>query len=373
MTPREFISIFLIVCGWLCGFLFFFKIPLCRTPALGSDLKPLRLSIIIPARNEENNLPRLLDSIAAQSIQPLEVLVVNDHSQDRTAAAALERGARVIPAEALPPEWTGKTWACHQGAQKAQGDVLLFLDADLWFEEQGLEKIFSAFRDSKGVLSVGPYHWIEKRYEELSAFFNLAMFGGIDAFSLWGRRGKHKGLFGQALAVDRRLYEQVGGHAAVRGRILENFYLARLFREQNIPLEIRGGKGTLAMRMFPAGLKNLVQGWIKAFASGAAQTPAWTLFTIVFWMVGAVSAFLFPLSRLWTSGPAAVPVFFVVLYFVYVLQIFWFLRRIGRFSFWTALGYPLFLGFYLVLFHYSLFLLLTGKKPTWKGRQTPGQ
>ncbi|RPI74276.1 MAG: glycosyltransferase, partial [Desulfobacteraceae bacterium] len=318
-------------------------------------------------------LPRLLDSLATQSIQPLEVLVVDDHSTDRTAAVALERGARVIPAQPLPPEWTGKTWACHQGAREARGDVLLFLDADLWLEAQGLSKIASAFRDSQGVLSVGPYHWVEKPYEEFSAFFNLAMFGGIDAFSLWGRHGKHQGLFGQALAVDRGLYEQVGGHAAVRGRILENFYLARLFRDQNIPLEIRGGKGTLTMRMFPAGFKNLVQSWIKAFASGAAQTPAGTLFTIVLWMVGAVSAFLFPLLRLWISGPAAVSLFFAVLYFVYVLQIFGFLRRIGRFSFWTALGYPLFLGFYLVLFHYSLFLLLTGKKPTWKGRRAPGQ
>ena len=89
-----------------------------------------QLSIIIPARNEETNLPKLLRSLTAQSPQPREIIVVDDASTDRTAEVAQQFGARVIRSLPLPNGWRGKTWACHQGAQVATGEMLLFLDAD---------------------------------------------------------------------------------------------------------------------------------------------------------------------------------------------------------------------------------------------------
>ncbi len=99
------------------------------------------LSVIIPARNEAHNLPTLLGSLAAQSVRPCEILVVDDGSTDRTAEVARELGARVIASEPLPEGWRGKTWACHQGAQAATGELLCFVDADTWFEPGGLARI----------------------------------------------------------------------------------------------------------------------------------------------------------------------------------------------------------------------------------------
>ena len=109
-----------------------------------SGVDPTKVSIIVPARNEAKNLPRLIHSIRAQRVWPQEVIVVDDDSEDKTADIAKEMGARVITSEPLPEGWRGKTWACHQGAKEAKGKTLLFLDADTWLEDHGYKNLLNA-------------------------------------------------------------------------------------------------------------------------------------------------------------------------------------------------------------------------------------
>ena len=91
---------------------------------------PASVSVVVPARDEEQTLPALLRSVAEQLPEVHEVVVVDDASRDATAAVARAGGARVVPAGTPPPGWTGKAWACHTGAAATTGDLLLFLDAD---------------------------------------------------------------------------------------------------------------------------------------------------------------------------------------------------------------------------------------------------
>jgi len=253
---------------WFAGFFILARIRMSGRVAPPTGSAP-SLSVIIPARNEEHNLPVLLRSISAQSVRPQEVIVVDDASTDRTAEVARSLGATVISSQPLPAGWRGKTWACQQGANTAHANILLFADADTWFETGGLERILA--HNNPGALSVGPYHAVRLPYEHLSVFFNLIM----TAATVPGR------LFGQMLLVSRANYQRVGGHEAVKGRILENFHLSERFREEGIPLHSLTGKGMLAFRMYPNGLSELVEGWIKGFASGAGQTekpmllPSW--------------------------------------------------------------------------------------------------
>jgi 4,4'-diaponeurosporenoate glycosyltransferase len=306
--------------------------------------RALLISIIIPARNEEHNLPVLLRSINGQAVRPAEVIVVDDGSTDRTAALARELGARVVASQPLPEGWRGKTWACHQGAQAATGDLLLFLDADTWFEVEGLRKILTAY--GGGALSVGPYHAVREPYEQLSAFFNLVMTAGTVP----------GGLFGQMLLVDRESYRRVGGHESVKGRTLENFFLASLFREAGIPVRSMTGKGMLAFRMYPNGPRELVEGWTKGFASGAGQTPKPRLLLIIAWLSALVMAVsLLPVGLLG-----------VTIYLLCAVQLHLLLRRVGAFRWYTALLYPVPLAFYFVVFARSA--LRSGKQVTWKGR-----
>ena len=118
--------------------------------------------MIIPARNEAHNLPRLLESLASQSVQPREVIVVDDGSTDDTAEIARRHGAEVLVSKPLPEGWRGKPWACHQGAEAASGDLLCFVDADTCFEVQTAcgdcwtHGRAARFRFARGTRSNGP-------------------------------------------------------------------------------------------------------------------------------------------------------------------------------------------------------------------------
>ena len=146
-----------IFCFWLFGFWFLWKIPI---PGDRRRSSPRRgsLSVIIPARNEERNIGLLLASLKSQSSEPMEVIVVDDQSDDRTSEIAESLGCRTLRSTDLPPGWAGKPWACMQGAREAQGDLLLFLDADTVMAPGGLEKLLMSFPESGGLISVQPYH-----------------------------------------------------------------------------------------------------------------------------------------------------------------------------------------------------------------------
>ncbi|MBN2576469.1 MAG: glycosyltransferase [Deltaproteobacteria bacterium] len=356
----------------LCGFAFFWRVPLCRsgrgtlkgTP--NPAARTLPLVVIVPARNEAASLPRLLDSLWSGPAIPQEIVVVDDHSQDGTAQVAAERGATVLAGAALPDGWTGKTWACHQGAERAGRQTLLFLDADTWIEPGGLGRLWDEFEAGEGVLSVLPFHRIERPYERLSAFFNLAMAAGVNAFGPRGDRAKGRALFGQCLMLRADDYWRAGGHEAVRGRILENVELAKRFQAAGVGTRCRGGKWTLSFRMYPGGLAELVRGWVKAFASGAATTPLLTLALIIAWMAAGVLAPVPLVHALSGRGelslPAALP------YALFAAQVAVFLGRLGRYGVFTALLYPIPLVFYLVVFAVSAAKAARGGPVAWKGR-----
>jgi len=341
---------------WVTGFLVLGRL-LCRRTrsdsAAGGGAAAGSVSIIIPARNEERNLPVLLGSLASQSLRPREIIVVDDSSTDATAEVARRFGARVVTSEPLPEGWRGKTWACWQGAGAATGDRLLFLDADTWFAPDGLRQILEYHRG--GVLSVGPYHDVRRPYEQLSAFFNLMMTAGMGAFGLLHRRPA--GLFGQMLLVNRADYLRVGGHESVKGRILENFALAERFRDAGIPMRCDIGGRAFAFRMYPEGVGQLIEGWTKGFASGAARTGGVLMLLIVLWLGGMVLS-MFMLTQGWVGA---------LMYGLYAAQLHLLLRRIGSFRWYTSLLYPVPLVFFVLVFIRSW--SRSGRQVTWKGRR----
>lgn len=342
---------------WGAGTLLLWRIGTCAT-TVGAELAGA--TVVVPARNEEGNLPRLLASLAAQDPPVALVIVVDDDSADATAEVARGAGATVLPAGPLPPGWTGKAWACAIGADAAGagGGTLVFLDADTFVEPAGLSCILGEHRRRGGLVSVQPFHATARPYEGMSAFFNIVSMMGVGAFTP-GRRSPPTGAFGPCLVCSKADYATAGGHAHpdVRGRVVEDVALARRFTGAGLPVSVLGGRGTISFRMYPQGLRQLVEGWTKNFATGAASTRPAAFVLISLWLSGCMSA------AWWLPTPAA-----AAAYLAYAAQLAWMLRRIGRFGWWPALLYPIFLVFFLVVFARSLVLTHLRGEVRWRGR-----
>ena len=357
------LEIALLLSGWLLGFVFFLR---PKFPGRPSDFNSRpSLSIIIPARNEAHNLQKLLSSIVSQSCKPLEILVMNDHSTDNTAEVARQNGATVLDVPELPAGWNGKPFACYSGAKQARGDFLLFLDADLWIEKGGIEKIIALTRQENAVWSICPFHEIKRGYEEFSSVFNLMMLCGTGAFAA-GFSGKAR-LTGQAMLISKQDYWKSGGHEAVKGKVLENFFLTDDLLKLGLTTHTLGGKGALSMRMFPVGFVELIQSWKKGFVTGATKTPPLLMALIVMWMSAGISTFIL-LARSVAQMEQGWPLVSISMYLLFVAQIRWMLTKIGTFGWVNALAFPVFFIFFISLFFYSTLTKLLGQKTAWKGR-----
>ena len=111
----------------------------------------------------------------------------------------------------LPEGWAGKPWACWQGSQKAAGDIFLFLDADTSLEPEGLSKIVSTYLEKEGLLSIQPFHKMKRRYERLSAIFNIITMAGMNAFTPFGPEAEtHRCLWSLHDMFEGRLFQGGG-------------------------------------------------------------------------------------------------------------------------------------------------------------------
>ncbi len=344
-----------------------------RQPGSGGrppELPNPTVSVIVPARNEEPSLPRLLRSLAAQTRAPDELVVVDDHSEDATTGVAAAGGARVVAAPPLPGGWLGKPWACHQGARRSQGDLLVFLDADVELAPAALEAVVDEWRRGGGLVSVQPHHRPLRPYEQLSATCNLVAMMGTGAFS-GPPRARLAMAFGPCLAIGRDLYLRVGGHAhpEVRRKVAEDAALARRVRRAGGPVRAFAGGELVAFRMYPGGVRQLAEGWSKMLAGGAAAAPALPAAATAVWVTGALRSAASgasalagrhrtPLRR---AGDAAV-------YVVWAAATARLLRRAGCWAPWTAAAFPVPLASFVALSARSAALALTGRPATWRGR-----
>ncbi|MBN1291048.1 MAG: glycosyltransferase [Candidatus Latescibacteria bacterium] len=362
----EIIIIVLGVSGLIAGAMLLWKIRYCLDD-IGDVAESTRATVIIPARNEAGTLPELLTSLKSQECN-IEMLVVDDHSEDSTAEIAQSLGARVISSDPLPVGWSGKTWACYQGAQHASNEILIFLDADTIVHPGGLKRMIATFNSELAVMSIAPFHITKKLHEQFSAIFNMIVISSVNAFSAFSSHRTPSGLFGPCLMVKRSDYNRIDGHSSVKSKILENLYMAEKFKEAGIPMTCFGGRGVLSYRMYPVSLKQLIEGWGKAFVSGAKQTEKFLTLLISFWFAGLVSV---PVYLLATALLPNISVSYVILslYFLYVIEQIWALRRIGSFFLITGAFYPLTVFFSLGVFCYSFIKSIRGSGVQWKGRK----
>jgi 4,4'-diaponeurosporenoate glycosyltransferase len=358
----------LLAVTWVIGWVLLWRVP--RLPAASSRAPGRRVSVVVPARNEARRLPGLLAALGAQTRPADEVLVVDDHSDDETAAIADAAGVDVAAAPPLPDGWTGKTWACWTGAQRATGDVLVFLDADTEPEPDLIGRLLDALDRRAGLLSVMPYHRMQRQYERLSAFFSVISLMGVGAASA-RRSAPVTGAYGPCLACDRRDYDAVGGHQAIRGAVVDDVAMAQQFRRAGLPVRVAGGRGAISFRLYGGGLRDLVEGWSKNFASGAGSTPVLRFLLVFAWVVGVGTTAQAPVREAvaalggW-SGPGIV---LWIGFVAFAVQLAVQLRPLGNYT-WSAVLFPIPLAAWFVIFFRSIVLTARGQV-RWKGRAVP--
>jgi 4,4'-diaponeurosporenoate glycosyltransferase len=351
---------------WLFGFLFLFRIPRCTGSRTGSKERLHSTSVIIPARNEAKSLPVLLASLRNGDLIPDEIIVVVGRCEDETRQVAQKEGVEVIDSEPVPEGWVGKPWACYQGAQLAKGDILVFLDADTCLEKGGLRHMVDKYCETGGVVSVQPYHKMRRLYEQLSVFFNIIMMGAMGPFTVMGSRIKPIGLFGPCAVMSRAHYFEIGGHTAVRGAVVEDLALGEGLAKHSIPIHCYGGRGTISARMYPNGIRDLVDGWSKGFATGAGMARIPLLLAIIAWIGSGISATVFAIGAI-SGMQGTVIIWWTLAYLAYAFQVQWMAFRVGTFKPYTALLFPLPLLFFVVVFFRSAFLIYMRKSVRWKG------
>ena len=230
------------------------------------------VSVIIPARDEERSIERTVRAILAQTYPALELIVVNDRSTDRTGAilASID-DPRLIVVEGHepPPGWLGKPYALHLGAQRAAGELLLFVDADLVYAPEAVAAAVAQMEESgTSMLSLLPHFELHGFWEHV-AIVNLGVFA-YTMLPLWATNRTRIPLLGigggTGNLVRRDDYDALGGHEALRDAVVDDVGLARLMRRGGRRTAVALANDLVSIRMYH-GLREIVEGFTKnAFA-----------------------------------------------------------------------------------------------------------
>jgi len=238
----------------------------------------------------------------------------------------------------------------------------VFLDADTEPTPDCLACLLACHQQLGGLVSVQPFHRTEKAYEQLSVLFNLV---GLMAVPL----GPHGGVaFGPAMVTSRADYERSGGHAAVAGKVVEDWFLAHLYEQAGLPVSAFIGAGRLAYRMYPGGLGDMVVGFAKNFATAAAEVRWRRMVAVLLWLSGLFwSAWCLPASLLgWPMVGDPSLTTNLLLYGAFALQLLLLTRRVGSYG-WISLIFPIPVVFFLGVFLLAIANLERGSVQ-WKGR-----
>jgi 4,4'-diaponeurosporenoate glycosyltransferase len=330
---------------------------------------PPTLSVIVPARNEARNLPSLLASLTAMEPPLHQIIVVDDHSSDATAAIARAAGAIVVSPAALPAGWVGKAWACQAGAAQASGEWLLFTDADTvhapWSARVGLATAIA--RDAQ-LLSIVPSHAVVSFWERLQGAFHLLLLLACDAGTTGSDAGERRFSIGQYLLISAAAYRAIDGHAGNKDRLAEDLAMARAVVDSGRRFTLLYAPSMMTVRMYPEGLRSFLRGWRRSFREGlssAGRGGVLDVVVVIGWWLGL------PLGVALAAlhGPSLLLAIAAVAYLATALHIASASRGLGAFPAWAALAFPLPVLAFVVVSALAALDHARGIPVTWRGRQ----
>ncbi len=345
------------------------------------------ISVLVPARNEALRIAPCASSLACQRYPRFEVLVMDDHSEDGTAEVLKKLGyseepgtrLRILRSQPLPPGWSGKSWACQQLAGAARGDYLLFTDADTEHAPEMLASALAMARETRAdLLSAWPrlvtLTWSEKLVLPVIhlalVYYPQALWQWVQgdparaaAIPGWLRRSLGAAN-GQFLWFKKEVYEQIGGHAAAKGHMVEDLALGRAVAArvgEGLRLVNCDGSRIAQVRMYSC-FAEVWEGFTKNIRAAFENSlPLYLLMGL-----GSTATFLLPFALVWATHGLARGLVLAQIAVIYAMRA----RLAARFktSWFGCLLHP---AGQLITTAIALnsWRCSAGKGVTWKGRR----
>ena len=217
-----------------------------------------RVSVLIPARNEEANVGACIEGFLSQNYDNFKIYVLDDQSTDRTGAIIEKFGkqypeVQAIHGKPLPAEWSGKNWACHQLSQYADGEIFIFTDADNRPAPNAIANTVAYMQKLElGLLSAFPEKVTITLAEKLVVpVVDMFVYAGLPLWLTYlSRFPSLAAASGLWIAFTSEAYQQVGGHQAVSNQIVEDVELSRLAKKRGIKILTSAGTRVVSCRMY---------------------------------------------------------------------------------------------------------------------------
>jgi chlorobactene glucosyltransferase len=258
------------------------------------------VSVLVPARNEENSIRACVESLLAQRYTHYEVLVLNDNSTDATGGILHELSLqhpgklRVLDGQPLPADWVGKNWACDQLYRAASGDLLLFTDADTIHRPESLASAVAFLREQQAdALSIIPEEKTGTLAEQLVIpLIHLAFLSFLPIRqSMTNPRLPVGAANGQFMLFRREVYERVGGHRALRANIVEDVFFSRRLKQFGSFILVADATHLVSCRMYHS-FREVWAGFSKNMYPAMAARPV----MIVLFLLMHIALYILPLA-----------------------------------------------------------------------------
>lgn len=368
------LTVSIITCALAAGPAVMFAVNLYyyrRPPAFKPSDRP-SVSVLIPARNEEKTIGAAVESVLNSEGVTLEVIVLDDHSEDATAdvvrtLAESDDRVRLETAPPLPDGWNGKQHACSVLSRKASFPLLVFMDADVRVQPDGLRRVAGFLhRSDAGLISGFPAEitdtWAEKLVIPLMQFVLLGF------LPIWLMRTSCHPAFaagcGQFFMARREAYDATGGHRAIKQSRADGLTLPRAFRQAGLKTDIFDGTELMECHMC-GGFREVWSGIAKNATEEMAAPARIGPFTVLL-LGGQVLPFALLPAALLTGQGAATAVCFGAVGMALACR----LVAVGRFnqSLLGALLHPVGVSLLMGIQWYALIAAVLGQPTRWKGR-----
>ncbi|MFY8159930.1 MAG: glycosyltransferase [Candidatus Kapaibacteriota bacterium] len=260
------------------------------------------VSVLVPARNEERNILNLLNSISNQNYPNYELIILDDNSTDNTAKIISEFIAnnsyiniQLIIGRELPSGWIGKNWACFQLSESANGDILIYTDADNTHSKDAIITSVNAInRNNVDFLSAFPEQILVTFWEKvITPFIDLVLYSLLPLILV--KNSKFTSLSaanGQWIVIAKDAYKITGGHNTLKNKIVEDVEFCKLIKSKNLKAMVLNGQEIIFTRMYH-NLTEIISGFNKNFYGLTNNNIFIFLFLMTFFTLLGILPFVY--------------------------------------------------------------------------------